>query len=475
MPIANLSQKKQAVSEFMDRIAPKRNKWIRLNRYYYNDLLRLLKYSIPENSSVIEIGCGTGFLLNKLKPSRAVGIDISSEMIVTAKKTYPDKEFQVMDAENITLSETFDYVLISDTLGYFEDIQKSFSELKKITHPGSRIIITYHNFLWNPVTKLAEYLHLKMPQKKLNWLNKQDICNLLEVENYDIIKTGKRLLLPLYIPIISWIFNRVLVQLPLIRSLSLTGYIIARKAEPPAKTDLSVSVIIPARNESGNIENALLRMPKMGSHTEVIFVEGNSTDDTLDEIKRVCDKYKDQWDVKFYLQDGKGKGDAVRKGFSMASCDVLMILDADLTVPPEQLGKFYDTIASGKGEFINGTRLVYPMEKQAMRFLNIIGNNFFSVLFSWLLDQRLKDTLCGTKVLLKENYQKISENRHYFGEFDPFGDFDLLFGASKLNLKIVEIPIRYQTREYGETNISRFKHGWLLIKMSVFALTKMKI
>ena len=261
----------------------------------------------------------------------------------------------------------------------------------------------------------------------------------------------------------------------LIRSLSLTGYIIARKAEPPAKTKLSVSVIIPARNESGNIENALMRMPKMGSHTEVIFVEGHSTDNSLDEIKRVCDKYKDQWDVKYYLQDGKGKGDAVRKGFNMATGDILMILDADLTVPPEQLGKFYDAISSGKGEFINGTRLVYPMEKQAMRFLNIIGNNFFSVLFSWLLDQRLKDTLCGTKVLLKENYQKISENRHYFGEFDPFGDFDLLFGASKLNLKIVEIPIRYQAREYGETNISRFKHGWLLIKMSVFALTKMKI
>ena len=214
MPIANLSVKKQAVSEFMDHIAPKRDKWIRLNSYYYNDLLRLLKYSVPEKSSVIEIGCGSGYLLNNLHPSRGVGIDISPEMISQAKTAYPDLDFQVMDAENMTLSEHFDYVLISDTLGYFEDIQRSFSELKKIIHPGSRIIITYHNFLWNPFTKLAEYLHLKMPQKKLNWLNKQDICNLLEVENYDIIKTGKRLLFPVYFPIISWIFNRVLVQLP---------------------------------------------------------------------------------------------------------------------------------------------------------------------------------------------------------------------------------------------------------------------
>lgn len=459
----------------MDRIAPKRNKWIRLNRYYYNDLLRLLRYSIPEKSSVIEIGCGSGYLLNKLKPSKGMGIDISTEMIGVAKTNCPELEFYVMDAENISLENTFDYVVISDTLGYLEDIQRSFKELKKISTPASRIIITYYNYLWTPITTLAEFLHLKMPRIKLNWLNKQDICNLLEVENFEIIKTGKRFLFPVYIPIISWFFNRILVHLPLIRSLSLTRYIIARKAEPPAKTDLSVSVIIPARNESGNIENALLRMPQMGSHTEVIYVEGNSTDDTREQIKRVCQKYKDQWDVKYFVQDGKGKGDAVRKGFDKAGCDILMILDADLTVPPEQLSKFYDAIASGKGEFINGTRLVYPMEKQAMRFLNMIGNNFFSVLFSWLLDQRLKDTLCGTKVLLKENYNKISENRHYFGEFDPFGDFDLLFGASRLNLKIVEIPIRYQAREYGETNISRFKHGWLLIKMSFFALTKMKI
>jgi len=475
MPLENLSQKKQAVSEFIDRIAPKRDNWIRLNRYYYNDLLRLFRYSIPEKSSVIEIGCGSGFILSKLKPSRGVGIDISPEMIRIARKQYPGLEFLEMDAENMNLQEQFDYVIISDTLGYFEDIQRSFSELKKICSPESRIIITYHNYLWTPFTTLAEWLHLKMPRKKLNWLNKQDICNLLEIENFEIIKTGKRFLFPVYFPVISWFFNRILVQLPIIRSLSLTGYIIARKTESLFSSNLSVSVIIPARNESGNIENALLRMPMMGKNTEVIFVEGHSTDNTLDEIQRVCDKYNDQWNVKYILQDGKGKGDAVRKGFDVATNDILMILDADLTVPPEQLTKFYDAIVSGKGEFINGTRLVYPMEKEAMRFLNMIGNNFFSVMFSWLLDQRLKDTLCGTKVLLKKNYIKIKENRHYFGEFDPFGDFDLLFGASKLNLKIIEIPIRYQAREYGESNISRFKHGWLLMKMTLFALIKLKI
>jgi len=236
----------------------------------------------------------------------------------------------------------------------------------------------------------------------------------------------------------------------------------------------SVSVIIPARNEKGNIENALKRMPNMGRHTEVIFVEGHSTDGTLAEIKRVCLKYSKKWNVKYYIQNGKGKADAVRKGFSMANKDILMILDADLTVPPEDLTKFYDAITSRTGEFINGTRLVYPLEKEAMRTLNILGNKFFSMIFSWLLEQRLKDTLCGTKVISRINYKKLIKNRQYFGEFDPFGDFDLIFGAAKMNLKIIEVPIHYQARKYGETNISRFRHGWLLLKMVFFAMNKIK-
>jgi glycosyltransferase involved in cell wall biosynthesis len=197
----------------------------------------------------------------------------------------------------------------------------------------------------------------------------------------------------------------------------------------------SVSVVIPARNESGNIENAILRTPKIGKHTELIFIEGNSTDDTWEMIQKMAEKYKDSHDIKIGRQDGKGKGDAVRKGFGMATGDILTILDADLTMPPEDLPKFYNAIASGKGDFINGSRLVYVMEKKAMRFLNILGNKFFSMAFSWLLEQPFKDTLCGTKVIFREDYEKLIQNRKFFGEFDPFGDFDLIFGAYKLNLK----------------------------------------
>ena len=475
-PMLKLSKKKKAIADYMDRMAFKRDHWIKRNQFYYKELIHHLKYSIPENSKIIEIGCGTGYLLNGLNPKTGYGIDISERMINKAKENHPHLHFVKMDAEHLDIQETFDFIIISDTIGYFEDVQQAFEELHKIAHPGTRIIITYQNFFWLPFFSSAESLKLKMPSMKINWLNAKDIANILYLADLDIIKSERRFLIPKYIPVLSWLFNKYLSHLPVFNFFGLIDYVIARPMvnHPPDNELYSTSVIIPARNEKGNIENAVKRMPRLGKHTEIIYIEGNSKDATYEEIKRVAGQYQNEWDIKYAQQEGKGKGDAVRKGFSMATGDILMILDADLTVPPEDLTKFYNAIATGKGEYINGTRLVYPMEKQAMRTLNMMGNKFFSVMFSWLLGQRMKDTLCGTKVISKENWTKLSDNRHYFGDFDPFGDFDLIFGSSKLNLKLVEVPIRYHSREYGSTNISRFKHGWLLIKMMFFAMNKIK-
>jgi SAM-dependent methyltransferase len=471
-----LTDRKKQVMEFMDGIAERREGYIRRSSTYYKDLIRLLRYCVPEGSDVLEIGCGTGHLLASLKPARGVGIDISAKMLDIARGNYSQLEFVQDDVERMSLKEKFDYVIISDTLGYLEDIQKAFQQVRKICHSDTRIVVTYHSFLWQPLLSLAELLRLKMPQMRLNWLNREDIENLLLLTGFEVVKRGRRLLLPFFFPVLSWLLNRVLSQLPLLNRLCLTGYIIARAPEtkPQDNDSYSVSVIIPARNEKGNIEEAVRRCPKMGKHTELIFVEGHSTDGTLEEIERVCRRHGGRRDISYAVQDGKGKFDAVRKGFSLARGDILMILDADLTVPPEDLVKFYNGIASGRGEFINGSRLVYPMEKQSMRILNMLGNKFFSLAFTWLLGQRLKDTLCGTKVLHRKSWERICRNRQYFGDFDPFGDFDLIFGASKLNLKIVEVPIRYQARQYGTTNISRFKHGWLLLRMAFFAIAKIK-
>lgn len=456
--------------------APERNKWIKKNRYYYSCLINFLRYHIPPHQSILEIGCGTGFVLNRLSPSRGVGIDINSEFIADAQANYPQHEFCVRDAKNLDgLDETFDYIVLSDTIGTFNDVQQVFAQLQNVCHPDTRIIITYRNSLWTPVLNLAEKLKLKMPEKRQNWLDTSDITNLLDVASLDVVRTGRKVLMPRYIPLLSGFLNRYIANLPLFNYFGLFTFIVARSMHnlKPAD-DYSVSVVVPARNEQGNIEDIVRRTPNMGRHTELIFVEGNSTDDTWLEIQRIAKKYSLEYDIKCIQQDGKGKGDAVRKGFDLATGDILMILDADMTVPPEDLPKFYDALSSGKGEYINGSRLVYPMEDEAMRTLNLMGNKFFSIAFSWLLNQRIKDTLCGTKVLTKTNYNRLIANRAYFGDFDPFGDFDLIFGSAKLDLKFVEIPIRYRARTYGETNISRFKHGWILLKMTFFAMNKIK-
>ncbi|GIV28579.1 MAG: glycosyl transferase [Bacteroidia bacterium] len=465
------------IQKYFNDLARKR-KQKGINRYYWDEITRYIEYFTHDYDTVLEIGCGTGDLLANIKGKYKTGVDFAEEQIKWAKEKYghlENIEFLVMDANNLQLDKKYDLIIISNVIGFLEDIQKVFQQLQKVSHDRTKIIVQYYNSFWEPFIKLAEWLRIKKPSPVQNWLTSNDVNNLLYLAGFEVYRNTRQMLFPFYIPVLSTLINRYFAKLPLIRYLNLNHYSFARPL-PCNKNvkDYSVSVVIPARNESGNIENAILRMPRLGKHTEIIFVEGNSTDDTWEKIKEVAEKYKDQWDIKYFQQPGKGKADAVREGFKHASGDILMILDADLTVPPEDLPKFYDAVASGKGDFINGTRLVYPMEKQAMRFLNYLGNHFFSWMFSFLLEQKFNDTLCGTKVIFKSDYEKLIKNRNYFGDFDPFGDFDLLFGAHKLNLKIVEVPIRYRERVYGTTNISRFKHGWILLKMCFFASRKCK-
>jgi ubiquinone/menaquinone biosynthesis C-methylase UbiE len=458
--------------DYFDNLAVKREYWKRRNRFYHKIIEKQYTFMIPEGSRVLEVGCGTGDLLNAVNPSVGVGVDFSENFLSIARSKYPHLHFINANASEFSTSESFDFIIISDLLTSLWDIQKVLNNLRNLTSPHTKIIISTYNYIWEPILRLGESLWLKAKQPLQNWLSIKDINNLLELENFEIIKVSNKILLPKYIPVLNSIFNGFCANLPIIKSLDLVSFITARP-RAPKPVEHSVSIIVPARNEKGNIENAILRTPEFGTHQEFIFIEGNSKDNTFEEMLRVQTKYP-QKDIQVMKQSGHGKGNAVREAFDKASGDILMILDADLTTPPEDLNKFYYALANNHGEFINGCRLVYPMEKDAMRFLNFLANKFFGWLFSYLLGQRLKDTLCGTKVLFKKDYELIKKNRKYFGEFDPFGDFDLLFGAAKLNLKIVEVIVRYRDREYGSTQISRFKHGWLLIRMSFFAAKKIK-
>lgn len=467
---------RQRTREFFDRLAPERRAWKQRAPAYHASMNRLLQSIIPPRRRVLEVGCSTGELLAAVQPSRGVGVDISPKMLDLARRQFPGLEFVEADAHDLPLSEKFDYIIMSDVIGSLDDVQRAFGQLHKVTTPRSRVVITYYNKLWHPVIAAAEALHLKSPMPPQNWLTLRDIENLLYLAGFEAVRRGRRMLLPARIPLVTPVVNRFLANLPLLNALCLIQYVVARPIPRPAgdgSRALSVSVIVPTLNEAGNIREAVNRVPAMGSHTEIIFIDGHSTDGTVEKIREAMATHPDR-DIKFAFQDGKGKADAVFKGFDMATGDVLMILDSDLTVPPEDLPKFYEALASGAGEFINGCRLVYPMEEHAMRTLNYFANYFFSMAFTYLLGQPIKDTLCGTKALLRTDYEEIKRNRHFFGDFDPFGDFDLLFGAAKLNLKIVDMPIRYRDRTYGDIKICRFRHGLLLLRMCVFAARKIK-
>lgn len=459
-----------------DDVAPVRDAWKARFARYHREVERLFRSLVPPGASVLEVGSGTGDLLQSLRPKRGLGIDLSPRMVDIAQGKYPDLQFVVGDVHTFAFHEQFDYVILSDLVGHLDDVWAALRNIRAACHPGTRVILTHYNYLWEPIVRLAERLRIKMPQGMQNWLPPQDLVNLAAVTGFEPLKQGYALLCPLGIPLLAPLANRALAHLPGLRRLDLVHYLVMRP-EPAARgaTPLSCSVIVPCRNEAGNIAETVRRIPAMGPRTEIVFVDGDSTDGTLQAIEHAREAYKGRRDIRLIRQvPAIGKGDAVRRGFEAATGDVLMILDADLSVLPEDLPKFHIVLAEGRAEFVNGSRLVYPMEGQAMRLLNLAANKLFGALFSWLLEQRIRDTLCGTKVLFRRDYLRIAAQRAVFGRLDPFGDFDLLFGAANLCLKIVEMPVRYHERTYGRTKIRRFYHGWLLLKMFLVALRRLR-
>jgi ubiquinone/menaquinone biosynthesis C-methylase UbiE len=450
------------------------NKW-KGGLGYHHRLNEFFQYLIPPGAKVLELGCGLGELIASLKPGYGVGVDFSKEMIARAKVNHPEITYINVDVHDLNLNQKFDYIILSDLINDLWNVQSVLHQIKSCCNSKTRLLINSYSRVWSPVLTLGSLMGLSKPNLPQNWLSPEDIYNLLYLEGFESLRIWREILFPLSIPFIEPFFNKFLVKIFPFHFLALTNVIMARifPESPNRKKPPKVTVVVPARNEAGNISDIFARMPEMGSGTELVFVEGHSKDNTYAIIDSNIAKNPDH-KAGLFKQAGSGKGDAVRTGFANASGDVLMILDADLTVAPEDLPTFYEALVSGKGDFINGVRLVYPMESEAMRPLNLMGNKAFSLAFRWALGQPVKDTLCGTKVLWKEDYERIATNRSYFGDFDPFGDYDLLLGADKLGLKIVDLPIRYHDRVYGTTNIQRWKHGWMLLKMVFFALGKIK-
>src|SRR6266705_6838017 len=478
---AALEQRRERSRNHLAKIAGRREGWIDRNKYYYELLNRLLRFLVEPQKRVLSVRSGTGNLLTVVQPAEGKGIDICPEIVEIAQQRNPSLEFAVAfpDKEEFRTvfkpEEKFDYILFNDIGDTVDDLQ-ALRNLKPLCRRHTRILVITYNHLWEPLVTFAEWIGMKVPRTEQNWLSTVDIRNLMKLAGFEALETHWIVLLPKYVPLLSAFLNRFCARLPFFKRFCMTQVVVARALPPAVPTDeLSVSVIVPCKDEKGNVEDAVRRMPQLGSQTEIIFCDDKSTDGTPEEVMRVRSHYPHQ---QIHLEEGPGicKSKNVWTGFNAATGDILMILDADLTTMPEELVYFVDVIASGQAEFVNGSRLVYPVPKGAMNEANMLGNKFFSVAFTYLLGQRVKDTLCGTKVLWRSDWERIKPMLGSWGTEDRWGDYELLFGAAKLNVKILDLPVHYQERIYGSTKMTKvFRHGLIMLKMCWHGFLKLKL
>jgi SAM-dependent methyltransferase len=478
---AALEQRRERSRNHLATIAARRESWIDRNKYYYELLNRLLRFLVEPQKSLLSVRCGTGNLLAVIQPAEAKGIDICPEIVEIAQQRNPSFEFAVAfpdKEEFLTVfkpEEKFDHILFND-IGDTVDVLQALRNLKPLCRRHTRILVITYNHLWEPLVTFAEWIGMKVPRTEQNWLSTLDIANLLKLAGFEALETHRLVILPKYIPLLSAFLNRFCARLPLLKRLCMTQVVVGRLLPPPVpQEELSVSVIVPCKNERGNVEDAVQRIPQLGRQTEIIFCDDQSTDGTAEEVLRVQSLYSDK-DIRLKRGPGVAKSQNVWTGFRAATGDILMILDADLTTIPEELPYFVDVIASGQAEFVNGSRLVYPVPKGAMTTVNMLGNKFFSIAFTYLLGQPVKDTLCGTKVLWRSDWERIKPMLGSWGIEDRWGDYELLFGAAKLNLKILDLPVHYQERMYGSTKMTRvFRNGLIMLKMCWHGFLKLKL
>ena len=478
---AALEQRRERTRNHLAKIAVRRESWIKRNRYYYELVSRLLRFLVEPNKKVLSVGCGTAYHLAAVAPKQGKAIDICSEMVDIARQLHPSFEFAVAfpDKEEFRRvfepGEKFDYILFNN-IGDTVDVLQALRSLKPVCLRHTRLLVETYNHLWEPLVSFAEWAGMKVPRTKQNWLSTADIQNLMKLAGFEALETHRIVILPKYVPLLSAFLNRFCARLPFLKRLCMIQVVVGRllpRSVP--KEELSVSVILPCKDEKGNVEDAVRRIPQLGRQTEIIFCDDQSTDGTAEEVARVQSLYRDK-DIRLERGPGVCKSRNVWTGFDAATGDILMILDADLTTIPEELPYFLDVIASGQGEFINGSRLVYPVPKGAMNTANMLGNKFFSVAFTYLLGQPVKDTLCGTKVLWRSDWERIKPMVGTWGIKDRWGDYELLFGAAKLNLKILDLPVHYQERIYGSTKMTRvIRNGLVMLKMCWHGFLKLKL
>jgi len=443
--------------------------WRNRNRFYHERKIEYLRFVIPEGESVLLLGCEDGAMLDALRPIRGVGIDRSTDAIRLARLRHPRYAFHASDDYRANVRGKFEYIVLDDMACCVDDLFTLLTSLRDLSTPTTRLIVVQHNYLWRPVLRVAEWLGLKRPERVSNWLSAGDMGVFMRAAGFEPIDVRSRLFCPKRLfgigPAINWLVGLV----PFARRLASTQILVGRPSMPErAHQTQSASIVLTTRDERENIEPMVKAIPFVGADTEIIFVEGHSTDGTREEIERVMAKYPDK-NIRLIVQDGIGQGNAIRRGFEQAKGNVIILLEADQTSPADDVLKAFEVIATGRAEFVNGSRFVYPRAHGSMPRLNVFGNALFAAWFTWFLGQRTSDVLCGIKAIDRTLFQRLNRNWGFLNLADPFGDFELAFGAARLGLRMSEVPTRYACRSYGVPKTRPLRHGWMLFRMMLRA------
>lgn len=450
------------------------HRWRRRYRYYYSKLNEYLRFIVPEGESVLLLRCDDGDMLHALRPARAVGIDAEPEMIAAAGRRHPEMIFHQAQYHRFEVDGPFEYVILNDMCGDVYDLSALLNRIAALCTPTSRVVIVQHNYLWRPLLRLAGRLGLKRPEPPQNWLSPGDLQVFLYAAGFETVAVHHKLFMPVSFMGAGRLINAALGVLPFCSRLASTQILVARLLPDPRQPEPgSCTVVLTTRNERENIEPMVKAIPRIAADTEILFVEGHSTDGTRQEIARVIDAYPEK-NIRLLVQSGEGQGDAIRLGFREARGDIVVLLEADQTSPAADVRQAWEVIAAGRADYVNGSRFIYPRARGAMPAGNTLGNYLFAAWFTWFLGQRTSDVLCGLKAISKAQFRRLERQWGFLGVSDPFGDFELIFGAARLGLRICEVPTRYHPRQHGHSKTRLLKHGCMLLRMAWAATLRFK-
>tara|TARA_B110000977_G_scaffold125183_1_gene160299 strand:+ start:1495 stop:2904 length:1410 start_codon:yes stop_codon:yes gene_type:complete len=445
-----------------------RENFLKKKNFLFDEISKALNYLINDSNYVKFFCCGNSSIVNKVNSKNIYINEINNTFINSLTKSEIKKE------DEINKNLNFDHIVIAD-IEHQKFITKNLIDLNEKIDNECRVIVLSKSIFWSTLINFYKKIKNIGPDKN-NFLPYSNLRKIFLNTNFEIVKNEKIIFFPFQFSLLTKFINQIF-RFPVLNFFCMINLTVLKKVQKKnyQAEGKKISFIIPCKNEGGNIKFFYEKIINSTINAEFLFGNDNSSDNTLDEIKKLQQAIPNK-EIKIYDGPGVCKSENVYKGINLASGEIILIYDADLTVSFDDLVNSINLLLKTDADFINCTRMIMPQQKNAMKFLNFYGNLFFAFLFSILFKQKITDTLCGTKIFFKKDWEQIKKYNNTWGAKDLWGDFDLLLGAYKNNLKIVENPISYTDRKEDETKMTGIiKNSIRMLIITFVAYYKLRI